>query len=153
MGHLAAQDCSSSQQPAYGADGSSSSILFRTATELVRKYSGNTPAGAVGLPAAPRTLTATYCGCRVHFSSSASMPDPLSLSDRLALQRTRLANERTFLTYVRTSLAMLGFGLVLIQLHPVRTGLLGHGAVAAAALVLLTGWIRFHQRRKEIEAS
>ncbi|MCC2546471.1 DUF202 domain-containing protein [Hymenobacter sp. BT175] len=81
------------------------------------------------------------------------MPDPLSLSDRLALQRTRLANERTFLTYVRTSLAMLGFGLVLIQLHPVRTGLLGYGAVTAAALVMLTGWLRFHQRRKEIEAS
>lgn len=80
------------------------------------------------------------------------MPDPLSLSDRLALQRTRLANERTFLTYVRTSLAMLGFGLVLIQLHPVRTGLLGYGAVAAAALVMLTGWLRFHQRRNEIEA-
>ena len=80
------------------------------------------------------------------------MPDPLSLSDRLALQRTRLANERTFLTYVRTSLAMLGFGLVLLQLHPVRTGLLGYGAVTAAALVMLTGWLRFRQRKREIEA-
>ncbi|RZK97325.1 MAG: DUF202 domain-containing protein, partial [Hymenobacter sp.] len=40
------------------------------------------------------------------------MPAPLSLSlsDQLALQRTRLANERTLLTYVRTSLALLGFG-------------------------------------------
>lgn len=81
------------------------------------------------------------------------MPDPLSLSDRLALQRTRLANERTFLTYVRTSLAMLGFGLVLIRLHPARTGMLGYGAMGAAALVMLTGWLRFRQRRKEIEAS
>ncbi|WP_310391897.1 DUF202 domain-containing protein [Hymenobacter sp.] len=80
------------------------------------------------------------------------MPDPLSLTDRLALQRTRLANERTFLTYVRTSLAMLGFGLVLIQLHPVRTGALGYGAVLAAAVVMLTGFIRFRQRRREIEA-
>jgi putative membrane protein len=53
------------------------------------------------------------------------MPDPLSLSDRLALQHPRLANERTFLRYVRTSLARLGFGLVLIQLHPARTGMLG----------------------------
>ena len=80
------------------------------------------------------------------------MPDPLSLTDRLALQRTRLANERTFLTYVRTSLAMLGFGLVLIQLHPVRTGLLGYGAVTAAALVMLVGFLRFRQRRREIES-
>ena len=79
------------------------------------------------------------------------MPDSLSLTDRLALQRTRLANERTFLTYVRTSLAMLGFGLVLIQLHPVRAGLLGYGAVAAAAVLLLIGFVRFRQRRRDIE--
>ncbi|MCC3152100.1 DUF202 domain-containing protein [Hymenobacter sp. BT770] len=79
------------------------------------------------------------------------MPDLLSLTDRLALQRTRLANERTFLTYVRTSLAMLGFGLVLIQLHPVRSGLLGYGAVAAAIVVMLIGLLRFQQRRREIE--
>ena len=78
--------------------------------------------------------------------------DALSLSDRLALQRTRLANERAFLTYVRTGLAMLGFGLAIIQLHPVRAGMLGYGAVAATALVMLTGWRRFHQRRKETEA-
>ncbi len=81
------------------------------------------------------------------------MPDPHSLNDRLALQRTRLANERTFLTYVRTSLSMLGFGLVLIQLHPVRTGWLGYGAVAVAAIVMLIGFLRFQQRRREIEAS
>ncbi|UOQ99043.1 DUF202 domain-containing protein [Hymenobacter sp. 5317J-9] len=81
------------------------------------------------------------------------MPDPLSLTDRLALQRTRLANERTFLTYVRTSLAMVGFGLVLIQLHPVRTGVLGYGAVMAAAVVMLVGYIRFRQRRREIAAA
>ena len=31
------------------------------------------------------------------------MTDPPSLSDRLALQRTRLANERTFPTYVLTT--------------------------------------------------
>ena len=78
-------------------------------------------------------------------------PDPLSLTDRLALQRTRLANERTFLTYVRTSLAMVGFGLVLIQLHPVRTGWLGYGAVSAAAVIMLIGFLRFQQRRREID--
>ena len=64
------------------------------------------------------------------------MTDPPSLSDRLALQRTRLA--------------MLGFGLALFQLHPARAEMLGYGAVGAAALVMLTGWLRFHQRRKEI---
>ena len=80
------------------------------------------------------------------------MPDPLSLTDRLALQRTRLANERTFLTYVRTSLAMLGFGLVLLQLHPVRAGWLGYAALLAAAVVMLIGFFRFRQRRRDIES-
>jgi len=78
--------------------------------------------------------------------------DSLTLSDRLALQRTRLANERTFLTYVRTSLAMTGFGLALIQLHPVRGGALGYAAIAVAGVVILIGWLRFRQRRREIEA-
>jgi putative membrane protein len=79
------------------------------------------------------------------------MPDPLSLSDRLALQRTRLANERTFLTYVRTSLAMVGFGLVLLQLHPTRAGWLGYAALLTAAVVMVVGFLRFQQRRREIE--
>ena len=57
------------------------------------------------------------------------MPDPLSLSDRLALQRTRLA--------------MLGFGLALFQLHPVRAEMLGYGAVGAAALVSLPAGCAF----------
>jgi len=67
-------------------------------------------------------------------------------------RRTRLANERTFLTYVRTSLAMTGFGLALIQLHPVRGGALGYAAIAVAGVVILIGWLRFRQRRREIEA-
>ncbi|WP_157887137.1 DUF202 domain-containing protein [Hymenobacter sp. PAMC 26628] len=53
------------------------------------------------------------------------------------MQRTRLANERTLLTYVRTSLALVGFGLALIQLHPVRGGRLGY--VALAGVVLTVG--------------
>lgn len=71
---------------------------------------------------------------------------------RLAAARTRMANERTLLTYVRTSLAMLGFGLALIQLHPVRAGALGYWAVGAAVLVLLAGWWRFRLRARQIEA-
>ena len=73
------------------------------------------------------------------------MPDPLSLTDRLA-------NERTFLTYVRTSLAMVGFGLVLLQLHPVRAGGLGYAALMAAGVVMLVELFRFRQRRRETEA-
>ncbi|MGY3088723.1 putative membrane protein [Hymenobacter sp. UYAg731] len=77
---------------------------------------------------------------------------PLSLTDRLALQRTRLANERTLLTYVRTGLALVGFGLALLQFHPERGGRLGYTALAVAAVVLLVGLLRFRVHRRELVA-
>lgn len=79
-------------------------------------------------------------------------PFPLSLSDRLALQRTRLANERTLLTYVRTSLALVGFGLALLQFHPERGGRLGYSALAGAGLVLAVGLLRFRTHRRQLAA-
>jgi putative membrane protein len=85
---------------------------------------------------------------------SASTPKPaLPLSDRLALQRTRLANERTLFTYVRTSLALVGFGLALLQLHPERGGRLGYTAQSVAAVVLALGWWRFRVHRRQLAAS
>jgi putative membrane protein len=77
---------------------------------------------------------------------------PLSLSDRLALQRTRLANERTLLTYVRTTLALVGFGLALIQFHPERGGRLGYTALASAGVVLAVGIVRFRVHRRQLVA-
>jgi hypothetical protein len=49
---------------------------------------------------------------------------------QLAAARTRMANERTLLTY---SLALLAFGLTLLQLHPGRG--LGYGALATSCMV------------------
>ena len=84
----------------------------------------------------------------------ASTPKPaLPLSDRLALQRTRLANERTLFTYVRTSLALVGFGLALLQLHPERGGRLGYTALSVAAVVLALGGWRFRAHRRQLAAS
>ncbi|RZK30522.1 MAG: DUF202 domain-containing protein, partial [Hymenobacter sp.] len=72
---------------------------------------------------------------------------------RLALQRTRLANERTLFTYVRTSLALVGFGLALLQLHPERGGRLGYTALAVAAVVMAIGLLRFRTHRRQLAAS
>jgi len=58
---------------------------------------------------------------------------------RLAAARTRMANERTLLTYVRTSLALFAFGLALLQLQPARAHPLGFGALATGGLALLVG--------------
>ena len=81
------------------------------------------------------------------------LPDcsPSFDQQRLAAARTRMANERTFLTYLRTSLALVGFGLALIQLHPLRGAGLGYGALVVAGVALLVGWLRFRMRGREIE--
>lgn len=71
---------------------------------------------------------------------------------RLAAARTRMANERTLLTYVRTSLALLAFGLTLLQLHPGRGKALGYGALVASGTVMLIGWLRFRYHRQQIES-
>ena len=69
----------------------------------------------------------------------------------LAAARTRMANERTLLTYVRTSLALLAFGLTLWQLSPGRGRGVGLGALGMGGLVLLVGWVRYRQRARQIE--
>ena len=78
-------------------------------------------------------------------------PRPNYDQQQLAAFRTRMANERTLLTYVRTSLALVALGLALLQLHPERGGRLGYSALAAAGATMLVGWLRFRARRREIE--
>lgn len=46
-----------------------------------------------------------------------------------ATVRDHLANERTFLAYVRTSLALVGFGFVIARLDPRSTTSLASGVV------------------------
>ena len=82
---------------------------------------------------------------------ASTSPRPGYDQQLLAAARTRLANERTLLTYVRTSLALTGFGLALLQLAPRRTHLLGLGALATAAGTLLIGYLRFRYHARQIE--
>ncbi len=56
------------------------------------------------------------------------------------------------LTYVRTSLALVGFGLALLQFHPERGGRLGYSALAVAGLVLTVGLLRFRAHCRELAA-
>lgn len=52
------------------------------------------------------------------FSTS---PVPLNTREILALERTRLANERTLLAYVRSSLYLLIGGIALLQLEDFKS--------------------------------
>ena len=74
----------------------------------------------------------------------------LSLSDRLALDRTSLANERIFLAYVRTFIGMLSAGIAILKvfdfswIRPIAyillaTGVMRYLAVARNLQKILTG--------------
>ena len=55
----------------------------------------------------------------------------LSLTDKLALDRTRLANQRTFLAFIRTSIMSFASGITLLKLLP------GGKFITAAGSILL----------------
>jgi len=75
----------------------------------------------------------------------------LPLSDRLAISRTDLANERTLLAYVRTALALAagGVGLVQIFTSPMVVAL-GWALIPASVLVLVVGVVRFQRARRAL---
>lgn len=70
----------------------------------------------------------------------------LSLNDYLAIDRTVLANERTLLSYIRTSLALLIIGGTCFKFFDVLwLNVLGLIFMAVAVLVVLRGWTRYRR--------
>lgn len=70
--------------------------------------------------------------------------DELTLRDYLAIDRTLLANERSFLSYVRTAATLLIASITLIKFFPegwIQTS--GEFMLAATAVVFIRGLIRY----------
>ncbi len=77
--------------------------------------------------------------------------DKIILRDYLALERTRLANERTLFAFIRTSLYMLLAGIAIVQLEglePIK--LLGYLLLILCVVTLIFGVIRFVHFRKKL---
>jgi len=77
-------------------------------------------------------------------------PEPDSgRRDHLALMRTDLANERTLLAYLRTSLMSAGSGLTLIKFFADLNSAIqiGWGFLVLGAIIALIGVIRFLRMR------
>ena len=73
-------------------------------------------------------------------------PDTLIARDWLALSRSRLANERTLLAYIRTGLSMIGLGAILAKWIEHPSALVGGVALAIGGVaVLAVGLLRFVQ--------
>jgi putative membrane protein len=78
--------------------------------------------------------------------------DARGLGDRLAIQRARLANERTLLAYVRTRLALAAGGVAVLEFldtHPTLS-VIAWILVASGVVTLAVGARRFYAARKSL---
>lgn len=71
-------------------------------------------------------------------------PVPVNTNEILALERTKLANERTLLSYIRSSLYLLLGGIALLQLKDLSNiHWLGYVALIVCVIFLGIGIVRY----------
>lgn len=74
--------------------------------------------------------------------------------DYLAAERTDLANERTFLSYVRTAISIAALGIVMLHfLTDSSSRIFGIAAIVIGGLMLALGFWRFRGERSRIRNS
>ncbi len=73
------------------------------------------------------------------------------LRDHLAIDRTRLANESTFLAYIRTGLAVAAAGATLMHFSDISFyNFIGGGLLFIGFLIFLFGTNRYNRTKKTI---
>ncbi|MCD8103272.1 MAG: DUF202 domain-containing protein [Alistipes sp.] len=77
--------------------------------------------------------------------------EPLITRDYLAIERTRLANERTLFSYIRTSLYLVTVGTGVLQVaHKPRLKILAWVCISVGIVIFCIGWLRYLQLRKQL---
>jgi putative membrane protein len=77
--------------------------------------------------------------------------DKIILRDYLALERTRLANERTLFAYIRTSLYLILGGIAFLQLEGFdKIKWLGYTSLILSILFFIFGIFRYYQLNKKL---
>jgi putative membrane protein len=88
----------------------------------------------------------------IKFSEDFKIKEEIILRDHLALERTKLANERTLLSYIRTSLYLLLGGLAFLGMKDLeRIKNLGYFSLALSIILLIIGILRFYQLKKHLQ--
>lgn len=78
----------------------------------------------------------------------------LILRERLALQRTILANQSTFLSFLRTSMYFLVAGLSISQFLDLKNGIIVEILLfSLSALIFITGTLNYFRQKKKISES
>ena len=75
----------------------------------------------------------------------------LSKTDALAIERTRLANERTFLAYFRSSIVFLSSGFAIIKIDALRDITdIGYFLMIIAPILFIIGVFRFLYVKRQL---
>lgn len=78
--------------------------------------------------------------------------EKIILRDYLALERTRMANERTLFAYIRTSLYLLLAGIALWQLQGFENIIwLGFFLLALSLILLIVGIYKFYRLKNQLK--
>lgn len=78
--------------------------------------------------------------------------DEIILRDYLAMERTKLANERTLLSYIRSSLYLLIGGIAIIQLEGFEgIKFIGYVSLALTIILVIIGTYRFRKLNRQLK--
>lgn len=87
----------------------------------------------------------------LRFTDEYDVKEKIILRDHLALQRTKLANERTLLTYVRTALYLIIAGIAFLGMSDFEgMPYIGISCLVVSGLILILGFVRFRQLKKQL---
>jgi putative membrane protein len=77
--------------------------------------------------------------------------DDLVFREQLALDRTALSNERTFLSYIRTALAVFLTGATLIKFYnSLILTIVGWGMLGAGLFIFSAGFLRYRRIKRKL---
>ncbi|MCM4165371.1 MULTISPECIES: DUF202 domain-containing protein [unclassified Arenibacter] len=78
--------------------------------------------------------------------------EEIILRDHLAMERTKLANERTLLSYIRASLYLLLGGIGLLGLKDFQDlKIIGYVSLSCSVLLLIIGIFRYTQLKRHLK--
>ncbi len=87
----------------------------------------------------------------IRFTDAYQNKEKIILRDHLSIERTKLANERTLLSYIRTTLYLVLGGIAFFGMKDLeKIKGLGYFSLFLSVIVLFIGIVRFHQLKKHI---